>query len=140
MALYPSQEWCDAWKVAINEDARIAKTGEKWGVGFNGNWLFNVTPGGGLEETVYIFLEAKAGKCQDARMVDAPSQVDPGFFVTGSYPDFKSVVRGEKDFLALVVKGTINLKGDMGKIMKFARFIRAVANSISSFESEYLGD
>lgn len=140
MALYPSQEWCDAWKVAINEDPAIEKTGQKWGVGFNGNWLFIITPGGGLDEITYVYLEALAGKCSDSRMVNDPSQIDPGFVVTGSYTDFKSVVKGEKDFLALVVKGTISLKGDMGKIMKFARFIRAVANSISSFESEFLGD
>jgi len=60
--------------------------------------------------------------------------------VTGSYGDFKSVVKGDSDFLALVVKGTFKLQGDMGKIMRFARFVRAVANSISSFESEYLGE
>lgn len=140
MALYPSQEWCAAWKAAINEDQAIAKTGQKWGVGFNGNWLFIITPGGGLTETAYVFLEAAAGKCQDARLLDDASDKDPGFVVTGNYEDFKSVVKGEKDFLALVVKGTFKLQGDMGKVMRFARFIRAVANSISSFESEFLGE
>ena len=59
--------------------------------------------------------------------------------MTGSYADYKSVVKGDSDFLALVVKGTFKLKGDMGKMMRFARFIRAVANSISSFESQYMG-
>jgi putative sterol carrier protein len=140
MALYPSQEWCDAWKEAINHDPAIEKTGEKWGVDFNGDWLFTVTPGAGLEETVYVFLKAAKGKCSEAHFLDDPADVNPGFVVTGSYADYKSVVKGEKDFLALVVKGTFKLKGDMGKMMRFARFIRAVANSISSFESEYLGE
>jgi hypothetical protein len=140
MVLYPSQDWCDAWKEAINADPAIQKTGRNWGVDFNGNWLFIVTPGGGLEEPAYVFLEAAAGKCADARMLADPADQDPGFTVTGSYADFKSVVKGEQDFLALVVKGTFKLQGDMGKIMRFARFIRAVANSISSFESEYLGE
>ncbi len=140
MALYPSQEWCDAWKVAINDDPAIAKTGKNWGVGFNGDWLFIVKPGAGLEKEVYVYLKAEAGKCLDARMLDDPSEVEPGFVVTGSYGDFKSVVKGERDFLALVVKGTFKLRSDMGKIMRFARFIRAVANSISTFESEFLTD
>lgn len=140
MALYPSQAWCDEWKDAINADQRVADTGKKWGVGFNGNWLFEVTPGGGLEKTVYLYMEAAEGKCSDARMIADPSEVEPGFFVTGSYADFKPVVNGEGDFLAAVVKGTFKLRGEMVKIMQFARFIRAVANSISSFESEYLGE
>jgi putative sterol carrier protein len=140
MALYPSQAWCDEWQAAINADQRVADTGKKWGVGFNGDWLFEVTPGGGLEETVYIYLQAAEGKCTDARFLEDPSAVDAGFFVQGSYADFKPVVKGESDFLAAVVKGTFKLRGDMVKIMQFARFIRAVSNSISSFESEYLGE
>jgi len=140
MALYPSQEWCDDWKTAMNNDEAVAETGKKWGVDFNGNWLFEVTPGAGLENSVFVYLEAAAGKCSDARMIDDPSTVDPGYFVTGSYEAFKPVVKGEKDFLAAVVKGNLKLKGDMTKIMRNAKFVRAVANSISSFESEYLGE
>lgn len=140
MAIYPSQEWCDEWKKAMNGDEAVAKTGKNWGVDFNGNWLFEVTPGSGLEKTVFVYLEAAAGKCSDARMIDDPSTVDPGYFVIGSYEDFKPVVKGEKDFLAAVVTGSFKLKGDMTKIMRNAKFVRAVANSISSFESEYLGE
>jgi putative sterol carrier protein len=140
MALYPSQEWCDEWKKAINNDEFVAKTGKNWGSGFNGNWLFEVTPGGGLDHTVYVYLEAAAGKCSDARLLDEPSGVDPGYVVTGSYTVFKSVVKGEQDFFATVVKGGFKLKGDMTKLMLNARFVRAVANSISSFESDYLGE
>lgn len=140
MALYPSQEWCDEWKKAINSDQAVAETGKNWGVDFNGNWLFEVTPGEGLEKTVYVYLEASAGKCSDARMLDDPSGVNSGFFVTGSYADFKPVVKGEKDFIEGVVKGIFKLKGDMSKIMRNAKFVRAVANSISSFESEYLSE
>jgi putative sterol carrier protein len=140
MALYPSQEWCDEWKKAINADARIAETGKTWGVDFNGNWLFEVTPGAGLEKTTYVYLEAAGGKCSLARLLDDPSNIEAGFVVTGSYADFKPVVKGESDFLAAVVKGTFKLRGSMVKIMQYARFIRAVANSICSFKSEYLGE
>lgn len=140
MALYPSQDWCDEWKTAINGDEAIAKTGKKWGVGFDGDWLFIVTPGDGLDETAYVYMQAAEGKCLDARLLNEPPEDDPGFVVTGSYADYKSVVKGEKDFLVLVVKGILKLQGDMTKIMMNAKFIRAVANSISSFESEYYGE
>ena len=140
MAIYPSQEWCDEWKNAINNDEAVAKTGKKWGVDFNGNFLFEITQGGGLEETVYVYLEAAAGKCSDARMLDDPSEEEPGFVVTGSYADFKPVVKGEADFIAAVVKGVFKMQGDIFKIMQNTKFFRAVANSISSFESEYLGE
>ena len=140
MALYPSQEWCEEWRTAINSDTAVREAGKNWGVDFNGNWLFEVMPGGGLEDTVYIYLEVDAGECRDARMLDDPSAVEPGFYVTGSYPDFSLVVKGEKDFIAGVVKRQFKVKGDMGRIMRNARFIRAVSGTFSSFESEYLGE
>lgn len=140
MALYPSQEWCEKWQNALNNDSAVAETGQNWGVGFNGNWVFEVQAGDGLEETVYVYLEAAEGKCTEACILNDPSERDPGFLVTGGYGDFKPVVKGEKDFIEGVVKGVFKIKGDMGKIMRNAKFIRAVANSISSFPNEYLGE
>jgi putative sterol carrier protein len=140
MALYPSQEWCEEWQNALNNDPAVEETGKNWGVDFNGNWIFEVQAGDGLENTAYIYLEAAAGKCTDARMLNDPSEKEPGFVATGSYGAFKEVVKGDKDFIEGVVKGIFKLKGDMSKIMRNAKFIRAVANSISSFPNEYLGE
>jgi len=140
MALYPSQEWCDKWKDALNNDPVVAETGKNWGADFKGSFLFEITPGSGMDKTHYVFLDAKEGKCLESRMMDGPGSLDPGFSVTGSYGDFKLVVKGDKDFIELVVRGALKLKGDMSKIMRNAKFIRAVANSISSFPNEYLGE
>ncbi len=138
--LYPSNEWCQEWKNAINDSEAIEESGKKWGVDFNGNFLFEVTPGGGLDKTTYLYLEAKEGKCTDSRLVDNPSEVDTGFFCTGPYEAFKLVIKGEKDFIEGVVRGGFKLKGNMMKIMMHAKFIRAVANSLSTFESTFLGE
>lgn len=73
-------------------------------------------------------------------ILEKPPVEEPGFVVTGSYADFKPVVKGENDFLVGVVKGTFKIRGDKVKLMQNAKFIRAVANSISSFESEFLGE
>jgi putative sterol carrier protein len=140
MALYPSQEWCEKWKDALNNDPAVAETGKNWGVDFKGSLLFEVTPGSGLDKTHYVYLDAKEGKCLESRMMDDPGSLAPGFYVTGSYGDFKLVVKGEKDFIEMVVRGALKLKGDMSKIMRNAKFVRAVANSISSFPNEYLGE
>ena len=116
------------------------ESGKQWGVGFNGNMVFEIRPGGGLETTTYVFMAAEAGKCAECRIIEDPSTVRYGFYVKGNYPDFKEVVKGRKDFIAGVVTGVFKLDGPMIKIMRHARFVRAVANSISSFEAEYLGE
>ncbi len=139
-ALYPSQEWCDEWKKAINAHPSIKELGKSWGVNFNGNLVFELKPGAGLENTAYLFVEAKAGECTNCRTIDNPAEVDYGFYVTGNYSDFKEVVRGNSGFMEGVVKGTFKVKGPMLRIMQNAKFIRAVADTISSFEAQYLGE
>ncbi len=138
--LYPSNEWCEEWKKAMNASSLVQETGKSWGKGFNGNWVFEITPGAGLEKTTYLYLEVMEGKCTDARLVNGPSEVEAGFFCSGTYEEFKLAVKGQKDFIEGVVRGVFRLKGDMSKILRHARFVRAVANSISSFESKFLGE
>ncbi len=138
--LYPSNEWCQEWKKAMNTSNMIQETGKDWGTDFNGNWVFEITPGAGLDNTTYLYLEAKEGKCTDCRLLSDPSEFDAGFFCSGPYDEFKLAVKGQKDFIEGVVRGVFKIKGDMTKIMRHARFIRAVADSISSFDTEFLGE
>lgn len=136
--LFPSDEWCQKWQNAINSNAAAKETGKDWGADFNGNWLFEITPGSGLEQTAYLYLEANAGECTDARLIHSPSEAEVGFMCTGSYEDYKAAVKGEKDLIQGVVRGTFKLKGDMMKLMKHGLFVRAVVNSLQSIDSEFL--
>jgi putative sterol carrier protein len=138
--LYPSNEWCHAWKNAINSSDVVKNEGKDWGSDFNGNWLFEITSGDGLDNTAFLFLEVKAGECIDARLIDDPGEVEAGFYCTGSYRDFKATVKGEKDLIQGVVIGTFKLKGNLMTIMKYGGFFRAVIDSLQSIESEFLGE
>ena len=138
--LYPSQEWCDAWKEAINSNERTATHGKGWGVDFNGVMLFEVTPGGGLEEKKYFYIDAKNGTCTICEMLEDPSVVDPGYVCTGPYEEFKPVVKGDRDFIDAVVMGDLNLEGDMGKIMRHSKYVKAVVDTLSEFEAEFYGE
>jgi putative sterol carrier protein len=140
MALYPSQEWCDLWKNAMNNDEACVTSGKNWGTDFNGSFLFDVAPDSGLDKAVYIYVELKGGTCIDLKLIEDPSSVQAGFIVNSTYGNIKPVVKGEKDFIEGVVRGLFKIKGDMGKIMRNAKYIRAMAKSISSFPNEYLGE
>jgi putative sterol carrier protein len=140
--VYPSTEWAEEWRKVVNTSEPCKEAGKNWGVDFNGNFLFVIEPGSGLEKTTYLYFGYKAGECTDARVVDAPSEVNPGFTSTGPYENFKKVVKGEVDFIEMTMKGALVLKGDFGKIMRNAKFVRAVADSIKSIPVPvtYLGE
>jgi len=138
--LYPSQEWAEALANAINGNAQAQELGKSWGVDFDGSFLFEITPGSGLNEAKYFYLNLKAGKALDAKMVKDRTEVTPGYLVTATYADWKPVVKGQKDFVEGIIKGIFKVDGDMSKIMRNAKFVRAVANSLSKVPSEYLGE
>jgi putative sterol carrier protein len=139
-ALYPSNEWCQQWKNAINSIETVKEAGKDWGVTFNGNWIFEIASGGGLDHTTYMYLEAKAGECTDIRLIKDPSEVEVGFYCTGSYEDYKAAVKSEADFIQGVVKGTFKLKGNIMTVMKYGGFVRILVDSLQKIESEFLGD
>ena len=140
--VYPSNEWAQEWCKVVNASQACVEAGKNWGVDFNGNFLFVLEPGSGLEKTTYVYFAYKAGECTDARLVNDPSEVDAGFSSTGPYEHFKKVVKGEADFIEVTMKGLLKLKGDFGKIMRNAKFIRAVADSIKNIPVPvtYLGE
>ena len=137
--LYPSQEWCDEWKNAINSNKACREKGENWGVEFDGTFLFEIAADEGLQETRYIYFDGKGGTCHQARIVPGPQELQVGFHVRGPYSIYKKVVKGEMHFIESLVRGKIRrLSGDFGNIMRNAPFIGELAASISSFEAEYL--
>ena len=138
--LYPSNEWCEEWKKAINNSPKCVEKGKVWGVDFNGSMVFELLPSDGLTEKTYIYLDVKGGKALESRIINDLSEVDAGFICPGQYEQYKKVAKGEVDFIEGLLRGLFTLKGDMAKIMRNAQFIRGLADSISAFDSEYLGE
>jgi len=138
--LYPSNEWCEEWKKAINNSPKCVEKGKVWGVDFNGSMVFELLPSGGLTQKTYVYLDIKGGEALESRIINDLSEVDAGFICPGQYEEYKKVAKGELDFIEGLLRGRFTLKGDMAKIMRNAQFIRGLADSISSFESEYLGE
>ena len=138
--LYPSNEWAEAFCKAINNDETCAEKGKKWGVDFKGDFLFELQPGSGLEKTTYVYIPLKAGKCEGARLIDDPSEVDQGILCIGPYEEFKAIVKGELDFIDELIKGKLKLKGDMTKVVRNAMFLRAVSGLLKSIETTFLGE
>jgi putative sterol carrier protein len=138
--IFPSPEWCSECMKKLNESEAVAATGKNWGVGFNGNWVFEAQPGAGLEQPIFLYMEMGGGKCSDCRIIGEPSEVDAGYYCYGSYGDFKAVVKGERDFIGAAMKGDFKVKGDMSRVVKNAKYVAALARVLSTVDSEFLGE
>lgn len=139
--LYPSDKWCEAARDALNNNPELIRLGQKWGVGFNGDWIYEIEPGAGLEKTTYLFIQYKAGKCQNAAMVSDPSKVECGFHVKGAYADFKDVMAGKKEFIEGMVRAKFKkVTGDGKHLMRNAKFSKVFTETLRSIDTVFLDD
>ena len=137
MAMFPSQDWCDAWKVFLNDSEDVAKHGKNWGTTFNGNMLLEIQPGGGLDQKAYLYCEAAGGSCSDVKVADGPDGFDVGFVVTGTYPNYVKVIQGKKDFTTSVLQGILKLQGNIALVMQNPKYIEAVSATFTKLDSEF---
>lgn len=117
-----AEEWIGQYKDALNESAEYAEAGEGWGVGFNGDFIFEIQPDDAYDgEPVYFYLALQDGDCQDAYVTEDPDGEDWGFAFRGDYSDWKRLTNGAVDPVEGMMDGTFDLDGDMQKVMQYSQ-------------------
>ena len=157
---FPSQEWFDAYKEAINNSDEYAESSEGWGVDFNGDFIFKVTnmpvddldidampediqdeldeyieehDGEGYVGHSYVGLED--GECTGAELIHGPDDVDAGFILEGTYDNWVELTKGNIGAVDGMMSGKFDLDGDMQKVLQYtdsATLLTEVAAGINS--------
>lgn len=131
--LFPSPEWVDAFKDAVNANESYQKSAAKW----EGDFYFIVSAGGGLKEPATFYLDLWHGECREAYMVDDPSEKQPQFVVEGTVDVYRQIFRGKLDPIKALVSRKLKLKGNLGKIMRSVKATLDLVNSASTIDTVY---
>lgn len=133
-----AEQWVEQYMEKLDQSDRYSHAGEGWGVGFNGNFLFEMRPGDAYDgESVYLFLELKDGACLDASVTNEPESEDWGFAFRGDYEDWKSLSAGELDPVEGMMNGTFDLDGDMQKVMQFSQAAIVMTETAGEIDTDY---
>src|SRR5258708_11110290 len=93
---FPSDEWAQAFKPAINASAAYRAAAATWSFGPVA-LVAKADPAIGLPEDIGIWLELDRGECRDVRMVDRAEAEKAPFCITGEYARWKAVIRKQLD-------------------------------------------
>ncbi len=138
MAVYPSEEWLQAYKDAINMSAefRIAATDWEGDVTF----VIEAEPDKGLHLDVWHWLDLARGICRQARTVSPDEGDRAAFVVRAPYSRWREVLGGRLEPTKAMVQGKLRLKGDLKKIDQNKKAVAVLVSLAARIPAEFVDE
>jgi len=135
---FPSEEWTEAWRVALNNDPSYREAGKPWTFG-SVAMIVQSDPANGLEQSAWMILDVHRGQCHGARYVeDAGHSVEAEFVIVASYACWKDVIERKLDPIKGMMEGKLKLvRGDLPTIIRFVEPARIVVASASKVPTDF---
>ena len=131
--LFPSPEWVEAFKEALNASEAYKKSAAKW----EGDFYFIVSPGKGLTEPVKFYLDLWHGQCREAYIVEGDDDKNPEFVIEGTLDVYRQIFEHKLDPIRALVSRKLKLKGNLGKIMRSVKATLDLVNAAASVPTTY---
>jgi putative sterol carrier protein len=115
MVAFPSVEWAQLFKKALNENPAYAQAAAAW----EGDLMFEVLPNAQAPKGPGIYLDLSHGQCTEARFVPDAGTESPEFVFRATRENWQKIMRREIDPVKAFLGGTIKMSGNPAKIMRF---------------------
>jgi putative sterol carrier protein len=115
---FPSDEWAQAFREAINASPAYKAAAATWTFGPVA-LVVKADPQIGVPEDVGMWLDLDRGQCREARVVNRAEAEKAPFCILGEYSRWKSVMRKELEPIKGMMQKKLELKGPMTTIVKY---------------------
>jgi putative sterol carrier protein len=135
---FPSAEWAEALKVALNNDRAYREAGKPWTFG-SVALVVKSDPSNGVAQDAGMILDVHQGACRGARFVEGiDDSVDAEFVIAGSYSRWKDVIERKLDPIKGLMEGKLKLvRGHLPTIIRFVEPARLVVASASKVPTDF---
>jgi putative sterol carrier protein len=147
MVKFGTQEWVDQYVDAINSNEAYAKAADWW----EGDFVFQVDPHGGLTEQLRLWIGLHHGKCTGCKILKEDDEVkllekgesaaDHPFAVEYIYAAridvWEKIMKKELDPIRALLSGQAKLTGDMAKVLRATDAAKELVVSASTIETEF---
>lgn len=160
--LFPSQAWFDEYRERIDDDEEYADLAADWGVGFDGDIVFEMTdmpvdeldhdalPEEQREEidryvdeetgTGHALLGLEAGECTRATFVEDLDDEAYGFVMTATNDVWKELVSGEIGAIDGMMSGKFEIRGDMQKMLEYSDAAARLTEISAGIDAEFVDE
>jgi putative sterol carrier protein len=138
MHRFPSEEWTEAYKNALNNNRAYREAGKPWTFGAVA-MIVRCDLSLGIEHDVGMILDVHRGECRGARFVERIGDPEEAAFViVASYERWRDVIEGRLDPIKGMMEGKLKLtKGHLPTIIRFIESSRQLVMSASRVPTEF---
>jgi putative sterol carrier protein len=138
--VFPSPEWCAAYKDAINASAGYRAAGKDWTHGTVA-YVLSADPSIGIPNDLAMLMDLHQGACRDCRMVSREEAEKSAFVIVATYPRWKEVIRKELDPTKGMMQNRLKLtKGHMPTMVKFVTASKELVEATSKVPTKFIDE
>jgi putative sterol carrier protein len=124
---FPSAEWAVAFRSAINENAAYRDAARAW----VGDILLLVRPPDAAAPSPGVHLDLANGECRSAEFHADGRHVSSEFVFEGTIENWQKLMRHEVDPVKAIMDGTLKVRGNLAKLMRFTRAAKELVETAS---------
>jgi putative sterol carrier protein len=129
---FPSEEWAQAFRTALNANAEYAQAARAW----EGDILLLVAPDERDPHGSGVRLDLQHGVCRAAILVPDARGVQSEFVYEGKRAEWTRLLRHEIDPVKAILDGTFRIRGNLAKAMRFTRAAKALVETAAQIPVE----
>jgi putative sterol carrier protein len=135
---FPSLEWTQALRTALNTDRRYRDEGKAWRFG-SVAMIVRADSSQGLDRDAGIILDVHEGECRNARFVEGESDpADAEFVIVGTYARWREVIEGHLDPIKGLMEGKLKLaRGHLPTIIRFVESSRRIVSNAARVPTRF---
>lgn len=136
---FPSEEWTQAFKDAVNSNEAYREAGKDWNHGKVAMVILK-DPTLGIEEDTGMILDVEGGECRGTDYVHGLERAEEApFVIVAPYDRWKMVVQGDVDPIKAMMQGVLKLtKGHLPTMLRYVESSRQLVTSATRVDTEFL--
>ena len=134
---FGTAEWSKALEDEINGSSEYRNAAAKWGVGFDGSMLFAFEPDENLAEPLRLSIRVAAGRCEQARFLEAGDPAEAGFVLRGPFTVWREILERKTLAVTAILKNRLRVEGDKMTLLRHASANRALIHCTASIDTDW---
>jgi putative sterol carrier protein len=139
VALFPSQEWLEAYVARINQSSEYREAAATWEGDIS--YVFEPEPDKGVSEEIWAWLDLWHGECRQARYGVSPEEGQKAkFIIRAPYTRWKEVITKDLDPVKGMMQGKLKLNGDLPTIVRYVKAANELVNLAATVPTEFVDE